>query len=137
MPGTVVETFSQNGPIAVVTLTLVGDSSDGSVPDTALTTKISGRIVALLTNPGVTAPSSNYDLVLNNADGVDMLKGAGANRHTSNSEHDPVEMTTSNRVGVPVVAEDTLTLVMTNQSVNDANIVVKLYIEGVLRVNGQ
>ncbi len=133
MPGTVVETSGQDGPIAQVTLTLVGDSSDGSIPDTALAVKISGRLVCLTTNPGSPAPSANYDLVLNSGDGVDMLKGAGANRHTSNSEHDPIEMTTNNRVGVPIAAEDTLTLVMTNQSVASAQIVVKLTIEGVLR----
>ena len=137
MPGTVVETLSQNGPIAVITLTLVGDSSDGSVPDTALTTKISGRLVCLVTNPGTPAPTANYDLVLNNADGIDMLKGAGINRHTSNSEHDPVELSANNRAGVPVAAGETLTLVMTNQAVASAEIVIKLYIEGVLRMPGQ
>ena len=137
MPGTVVETSSQNGPIAVITLTLVGDASDGSVPDTALTTKISGRLVSLLTNPGAVAPTTDYDLVLNNADGIDVLKGAGANRHTSDSEHQPIELSANNRAGVPIAAEDTLTLVMTNQSVNSANIVIKIYIDGVLRTDGQ
>lgn len=137
MPGTQVETFSQNGPIAVVTLTLVADDTTAEFINSDLTTKFSGRLVCLLTNPGATGPQSNYDIVLNNADGIDVLKGAGANRHTSNSEHDPVEMNTNNRVGVPVAAEDTLTLVLSNNNVNSAEVVIKLYIEGVLRVDGQ
>ncbi len=137
MAGTVVETFSQNGPMAVVTLTLTGDASDGTIPDTALTTKMSGRLVCIVTNPGTPAPTSNYDLVLNDADGIDMLKGAGANRHASNSEASPIEISANNRAGVPVAAEDTLTLVVTNQSVAAASIVIKLYVDGVLRVNGQ
>ena len=134
---TQVETFGQNGPVAVITLTLVADSADGSFINAALTTKFSGRLVCLATNPGTPAPQSNYDIVLNSPDGVDMLKAAGANRHTSNSEHDPVEMTTNNRVGVPVAAEDELTLVVTNNNVNSAEVVVKLYIEGALRPAGQ
>ena len=134
---TQVETFGQNGPVAVITLTLVADSTDWSFINAALTTKFSGRMICLATNPGTPAPQSNYDIVLNSSDGVDMLKGAGANRHTSNSEHDPIEFSANNRTGVPVAAEDELTLVVTNNNVNSAEVVVKLYIEGALRPAGQ
>ena len=51
MAGTVVEVHEKQGPIGVLTLTCTGDASDGSFPETAFETKISGRILALETNP--------------------------------------------------------------------------------------
>jgi hypothetical protein len=39
-----------------------------------------------VTNPGATAPTDNYDIVVNDADGVDVAAGVLANRDTANSE---------------------------------------------------
>ena len=39
-----------------------------------------------MTNPGATAPTDNYDIVVNDADSVDVAAGVLANRDTANSE---------------------------------------------------
>jgi len=48
-----------------------------------------GKIVGLTTIPGAggDAPTDNYDLVVTDEQGHDVLLGAGANRDTANTEH--------------------------------------------------
>lgn len=58
-------------------------ASNGSVSQAV---PVDGAIVRVVTNPGATAPSDNWDLTLVDEDGVDVLAGEGANRDTSNSE---------------------------------------------------
>lgn len=128
MAGTITQAHVKRGPIGVITLTCTGDASDGSFPETPLTAKISGTIVALETNPGSTAPTANYDIVLDDGDGIDVLGNAGADRHTSNSEKAAVAFGTY--FGSPVGVDDTLTLKITNNSVNSAIVVVKIYYSG-------
>jgi hypothetical protein len=43
-------------------------------------------ITLVITNPGSPAPTDNYDIVINDSDGVDVMGGTLANRDTSNSE---------------------------------------------------
>lgn len=45
-----------------------------------------GRLERLVTNPGAAAPTANYDVTVVDEDGVDLLGGVGADRHTSTSE---------------------------------------------------
>lgn len=129
MAGTVVLAHTKRGPVGVITLTITADAADGSVPDTPLTTKISGRLLALETNPGATAPTANYDLTLVDDDGHDVLEGVGANRHTSTTEKVSI-VYSGTAVHPPVAKSDTLTLNVDGNSVNSAGIVAKLYYEG-------
>ena len=124
MAGTVTQTYDTIGPIRRVIFTCTGDASDGSFPATELTTKFNGEILQVVTNPGSTAPTDNYDITLTNADGLDMLGGWGANRDTANTE-----------LAVPVFADnfhvyladkDTLTLNVTGNSVNSATTVITM-----------
>lgn len=46
-----------------------------------------GKIVGLTTDPGSTAPTDNYDVTITDADGHDVLLGAGTDRDTANTEH--------------------------------------------------
>lgn len=48
---------------------------------------IAGTIMRVVTDPGATAPTDNYDLTLPDEFGLDLLAGQGANRDTANSEH--------------------------------------------------
>lgn len=129
MAGTVTQENSLTGAggIKLATLTVVGDASDGSVPDTVLDHKFSGRIVALETDPGSTAPTANYDITLEDANGHDVLEGVGANRSASATEKVSVVFSGTS-VHPPVDISDVLTLKIANQSVNSADIVIKLYI---------
>jgi hypothetical protein len=40
----------------------------------------------MITDPGATAPTDDYDITLVDEDGIDALAGAGANRDTTNTE---------------------------------------------------
>lgn len=57
-------------------------SSAAGAADATTTAKFDGEIVMVATAPGTggTQPTDDYDLVITNADGVDMLAGQGANR---------------------------------------------------------
>lgn len=45
-----------------------------------------GQIVRVTTDPGSTAPTDNYDIVMNDDNSFDLLCGTGANRDTANTE---------------------------------------------------
>jgi len=125
MAGTVTLAHAQIGHIRKVVATCVADAADGSFPATVLPA-IEGRILALVTNPGATAPQANYDLVVTNQHGYDVLQGLGANRHTSTTETVPILFTDTGTH--PCVDEgDTLTLAITNNNVNSAQTVVEIY----------
>lgn len=123
--GTVTQEHYPLGNIRKVVFTATADASDGSYPSTALTTKFEGRLIQIITNPGATAPTDNYDIAITNGDGLDVLQGVGANRDTANTEAAAIVF--SGTAINPVVDEsDTLTLAITNNSVNSATIVITL-----------
>ena len=134
MAGTVTQaTTTLVDHVKVVTLTCTADASDGSFPATALTgvpnNEKGGRLLQIATDPGATAPQANYDIALTEGGGADLLLGVGANRHTSNSEVAVIE---SNGAHAVYAGTDTLTLALTNNNVNSATVVIKLYFtEGV------
>ena len=134
MAGTVTQaTTTLVDHIKVVTLTCTADASDGSYPSTVLTgvpnNGKGGRLLQIATDPGATAPQSNYDIVLTEGGGADLLLGVGANRHTSNSE---VAIIESNGAHPVYAGTDTLTLALSNNNVNSALVTIKLYFtEGV------
>jgi hypothetical protein len=112
-----------------VVVSFIADAADGSIPDTSLT-NLAGYIMKIVTNPGATAPTDNWDFVLNDSDGVDVLGGAGANRDTANSEQ--VYPTISGAT-IPVWLEKgTYTLAMSGNSVNSATGTVTLYLKDTL-----
>ena len=86
-------------------------AADGSVGAAAVSTTTtnaySGKIEMLVTDPGATAPTDNWDLVISDEDGTDVLAGAGANRDTANTEQVLA-------ASVGIVANDTLTMLVTN-----------------------
>ena len=125
MAGTVSEELTCNvAPVNVVTFTCTADSSDGSYPATTISTNIKGRLLQIVTDPQSTAPQDNYDITVTDSVGADLLLGVGANRDTSNTEIAIVE---SNGAHSVVAETDTLTLTITNNNVNSAGIVIKLY----------
>jgi hypothetical protein len=124
MAGTVTVTHTQTGRIGRIKVACVGDASGGTVPATALP-PFAGLIVALRTNPGATAPTSNYDITAPDEHGVDRLQGVGANRHTTSSEEVAV-VRAGTAIHPPVAFEDVLTYTVENQSVNSATWVTEI-----------
>ena len=61
---------------------------DGATVDGTTTAYFNGVLLLVATVPGTAGaqPTDNYDLELNNADGVDMLAAQGANRDETNTE---------------------------------------------------
>ena len=104
--------------IKLATITCTADSGDASFPNTTLLLGI-GWIYLAETNPGSTGPTDNYDIVVNNAAGIDVMGAALMNRDISNTER--VVPAISGWVDTP------LTLVTTNNAVNSAVYVLKLW----------
>lgn len=80
-----------------------------------------GKIVGLTTIPdGTAAPDDNYDIVVNDNAGHDVLLGAGADRDTANTEH-------VTGASLAAVAASRLTLVVSNAGAANEGTVI-LYI---------
>lgn len=86
MAGSVTISYSETRPgMKFVRWTWTSDSSgDVSGTDTKL---LAGQALRWATNPSATAPTDNYDIVVNDADALDVSVGVLANRDTANSEN--------------------------------------------------
>jgi len=83
---------------------------------------VNGRVIAIITNPGATAPADNYDITIRDKDGVDIAGGALADRDTANSEIVQPHYNSSTvlfNYGRPVVGP--LTATFTNQANADCD----------------
>jgi len=70
-------------------ITLVWVSAADGSASGATTSAYDGGIMGLITIPAAAgaAPTDNYDITVSDADGHDVLLGAGANRDTANTEY--------------------------------------------------
>lgn len=78
----------ENGkPCRVLKLTVTASSVDGSVADVTLP-KIYGKLMKVITNPGSTAPTDNYDISILDTDDstADAANSLLLNRDTANTE---------------------------------------------------
>jgi hypothetical protein len=107
MPQVCTITESFNLGIRKVTFAWTSDAS-GDVNGTTgvMASKITGRIERVVTDPGSTAPTTLYDIVLNDENGADVLAGAGANLSAT--------VSVSANLNPPVLVDNTLTLVVSN-----------------------
>jgi hypothetical protein len=119
--GTVTQTWDS----PVLTFSWTADVSGGSVPATASELSFEAFVCLVVTDPGTTAPTDNYDITITDADGVDIMGGQLLNRDTANSEH-----------AVPKIGsaygcrpfQGTMTVNIINNSVNSATGEVKVWI---------
>jgi hypothetical protein len=96
-------------------------TSLGAAGDVTLRDYI-GKLIGLTTIPSAAAaPTDNYDIVITDADGHDVLLGAGANRDTANTE-------SVAETSLGAVAGSTLILAVTNAGDTKAGTVI-LYIK--------
>jgi len=112
-------------PLTAYTLTLTMDS--GGTDSHAMTLPVSGRVIAVKTNPGTTAPTDNYDLKLL-SDGVDIMGGALQNRDTANTEW-AIPLCGS-LAYQPVLRSSTVTVFAENNIVANATVVLEVWVEG-------
>lgn len=126
---TTLTTHKSFGVVRRLVVDFTADAADATIPSLVLP-PIEGFLLALETNPGATAPTDNWDVVLNDGEGVDRLLGVGANRDTANSEIAAVAFTSSS-MHSPVSIDETLTLAISGNAVNSATgRVVLLYSPG-------
>uniref|UniRef100_A0A6M3KTP2 Uncharacterized protein n=1 Tax=viral metagenome TaxID=1070528 RepID=A0A6M3KTP2_9ZZZZ len=90
--GTVTQTWEAIGTdVVVLTFSWTADSGvsgvTGAVSGVTTARDVDGYVILAVTNPGSTAPTDNYDIVLHDSDGVDVMGGQLANRDTANGEH--------------------------------------------------
>lgn len=113
-----------------VSFAITADAADGSMPDT--TVSLAGWLIKVVTNPGATAPTANYDLSLNDPldTTFDALGAALNNRHTTNTEQvypaiagSPGTVTAM----TPFLAGDYV-LKLANNIVNSATIAMDFYL---------
>lgn len=83
-----------------------GTGAEGGTASATTAAAFDGLVVGFTTDPGLTAPTDNYDITITDADGHDVLLGAGTNRDTANTEHVAT--------GMAGVAGSRLTLSVTN-----------------------
>lgn len=131
--GTVTQTLDKypNANMRVLTYSWTGDAANGTVPSTAtsaaITADIAGWYVyAIETNPGTVAPTTLYDIVINDAESLDIAGGMLANRSATATEKITPRLDSTYSIFGGVLVDSTLTLVITNQSVNSAVGTVKL-----------
>lgn len=76
-----------HGSVKKIKATIVSDGSGDAAGETTFAA-FDGACLLLTTDPagGGDAPSDNWDLVVTDDDGVDVLAGAGANRDTATTE---------------------------------------------------
>ncbi len=111
------------GSIRKVLIDFVTDASSGSVACT--TRKIVGELIKIVTDPGGTAPTDNYDVVLTDEEGVDLSVhmsdqaiAALIARDTANTEETYLNLEDStagtSSVGIYPVVCDKLTVTVNN-----------------------
>lgn len=117
---------SSGKAVRVVKIHWVGDASAATVPSTDIA-GMSGFLMKMVTDPGATAPTDNYDITLKaKNDGLDdCMNAAGTDRDTANTE-----------VAFPIGASgtlpnycqpDTYTFALSGNAVNSAIGDVYLY----------
>lgn len=88
--GTVVITPETFNSIKKITFAWTSEDVGANAGKATKTTDevYTGEIIRLVTVPGVApnAPTDDYDVVVNDEDGTDVLMGAGADRDTANTE---------------------------------------------------
>ena len=123
----ITQAYYNLGNIRKVTFDCTANSATGTFTSVALTQKIEGRLLQLVTNPGSPAPDANYDITLLNQHSVDMLISCGLNRHTSTSEIANIVFDVDSSAHPVVTDADTLTLAIAGTTVKSAKTVIELY----------
>ena len=113
MAGTLAITYSETREIKKV---INNWTSDASGDCTGNLKSLSGEIVRVGFAPSTdSAPSSNYDIVLNDEEGFDVLNGAGANLSaTVKAQYFPAMVDYLVGYAIPVAFDGILSLVVSN-----------------------
>ena len=127
MAGTITISVSKvNQNLERIRFTCVGDASDGSFPETQTGFTVQGKVLMGLSNPGAPAPTADYDISINDEAGCDIMGGEMTDRSQTVSEQ-VMPLIGSGYDKRPV--NDKLTIAITGNAVNSAEVVVDLFVE--------
>jgi hypothetical protein len=101
-----------------------GAVADMEVDDLFLSGGYGYSLHSMATVPGSPAPTDNYDITIEDVDGIDVLGGAGMNRDTANAER---VMPLYGSTPHPTPINGKLTIKIANNAVNGAKGLIKLY----------
>ena len=113
------------GGFKIVTFTCVGDSSDGSIPDTATTQLITNQIVGcyllkVQIIPGATGPQTDSDVYIKDANGIDLLDGNGVDKLDTTGNDEAYAQIDGQAALQPIVGALTLDVNQAATAVNSA-----------------
>lgn len=116
------ETMPNNTDIRTIKFAFTADAADGSFPDTALTADQLAYVLGFhfyqaLTDPGITAPTANYDIAVIDEYNGDMAGGELADRSATATER-VAPLVGSAYGGATVISQ--ITIQTSNNSVNSA-----------------
>jgi hypothetical protein len=107
------------GPIKKITVSWTSDSVTGAVSGTTATVR--GYLLAGITDPGAAAPTADYDIVLTDSEGANILADCDddlIDRHTTNSEHIDFVVATATGARPAVVSKITVAVTAAGNSKN-------------------
>jgi hypothetical protein len=128
---TVSKTTVNGGDIEIISFAFIANASGAAtVPATSSSSVYpgdkAGYIIKVVTDPGATAPTDDYDITLvDSTTNADLLGGEGSNRDTANSEEAVPKIGNAYAANLAPVA---FTLNLTGNSVNSATGTVYVYI---------
>lgn len=122
-----------NSDKAILTFSFIGDSGGGTLPATptsaTITEKIQGMyIIQVVTNPGLVAPTTLWDVTITDDDGLDLMGGTMADRSETATQRAIPKIDTTNGIFGGAIIPGTITLNITGNSVNSATGTVILYL---------
>lgn len=117
-------------PGGIIIWTCTADSATAAFTTTTSTYNLYGYITRVVTNPGATAPTANYDLTITDSDGIDLVGGALMNRSATASEEVVAKWSDQGVFGGKKV-HGPIILTFTNNAVNSAIVVVTVYYDGI------
>lgn len=79
-------TVSEDRGLGVTKITWAWTSATGGAASGTTTGTYTGKVRRVITDPGATAPTDDYDITITDSDGYDVLDGNGANRDTATTE---------------------------------------------------
>jgi len=120
--------------MAVVTFSWTADASAATVPATAMSAEVAGKVfgfylVQAETDPGTTAPTADYDVTITDPNSLDLMSGSLSNRSAT-----VTEIAFPNLTARPV--DSILTFNLSGNAVNSAVGVCKLYFSKLPSANG-
>ena len=122
-------TYDVSGPIKRIIADWTSDDAAGTASGT--TAKVSGYLLAGVTDPGATAPDANYDIVITDEESVNVLGNCNddlVDRHTSTSERVDFIIDGTGSAGRPAVC-DKLTVSVSNAGNSKVGQII-LYVDG-------